>query len=329
MFLGLPQSTRLRTPARAPQPQNSLRVLEHVFSLEYTVALREPPPRNVKGLGDSNSILCSTHPPPEARAACTEEERHRSQVFRGAPYMSRLLQVLLPWLRSVSLCAAGWGAEKPLVLHTWEDVRATIADAENGSWDALPTQFPKVTFKMLLDALVPDTTSRNRFVVNVGARDGKLPDPTFPLFMEGYAGLAIEADPQWQDTLHNNLAAVNSSAAIHTVMERVQPHSVISLLEKFSTPVDFDCLKIDIDSIDLAILQSVLRSGFSPKVVMIEINPDIPPPFQLNLEFHPQCECNWKHGAYGASADAIFRVASGHGYSLVAFEALDPEIWVL
>ena len=161
--------------------------------------------------------------------------------------------------------------------------------------------------------------------MNIGARDGIIHDQVYPLFKEGYGGLAIEADAAFQDRLASNLAAVNGSNAIFVVMEAAQPPSINALFQKFRVPFDFDCLKIDIDSIDLPILQSILLSGYSPKLIMIEMNPDIPPPFQIYLEFDPQCVCDEAKGAYGASADAIYREASLRGYSLIAFESFDKD----
>ena len=183
-------------------------------------------------------------------------------------------------------------------------------------------KFPHVTFQMLLDRLSP--RGGNGFAVNIG---GQNHDPIYPLFERGYAGLAIEAEPRWHDALIRNLAQVNSSQQVFIAMERVSPVTLPSLLWKFRVPSHFDALKNDIDSIDLTILRTVLHSGYSPQIVMIEVNHDIPPPFQFELEYDPQCECKHGRGAYGASVDAVYREASLRGYSLVAMEFfnLDAE----
>ncbi|CAE7403808.1 unnamed protein product [Symbiodinium sp. CCMP2456] len=212
-----------------------------------------------------------------------------------------------------------------VVAQRWEDIQAIMRSAEDESWKPLPLRIPKMSFKMLLDALLPDTGSRNYFAVNVGAREGLFHDPVYPLFADGYRGLAIEADPQWYENLTANLAEVNSSKAVFIVKEKAQPYTMKEVLDRFQTPLDFDCLKIDIDSIDLPILQSILQTGFSPKMFMIEVNYDFPPPFQFALEFDLDCKAKFSEGTFGASPDAIFREASLRGYSLVAFEAMDLE----
>ena len=201
----------------------------------------------------------------------------------------------------------------------WEDLLAIVESAEDGTWKALPTSFAQVTFQMLVDRLL-SPSGGNGFAVNIGAQDGQNHDPIYPLFERGYAGLAIEAEPRWHDALTQNLAQVNSSQQVFIAMERVSPVNLLSLLGKFRVPSRFDALKIDIDSIDLTILRTILHSGYSPQIVMIEVNHDIPPPFQFELEYDPECECKVGRGAYGASVDAVFREASLRGYSLVAME---------
>ena len=191
---------------------------------------------------------------------------------------------LLSWLISVLPCRGGWGTDGPALARTWEDIRKILTAAEDDSWEPLPPRFPKLSFKLLLDALIPDATHLNHFAVNLGAADGREHDPVFPLFEDGYAGIAVEADPSLYDALSANLASVNKSNAVFIVIEKVQPPTLKALLERYKAPSDFDCLKIDIDSIDLPVLESILQSGYVPKVLMLEVNPDIPPPFQFHLE---------------------------------------------
>ena len=57
-----------------------------------------------------------------------------------------------------------------------------------------------------------------------------------------------------------------------------EPSTIGRRLQDANVPIAPDVLKLDIDSIDLPILRSVFAAGFRPKVLMAEINPDIPPP---------------------------------------------------
>ena len=44
-------------------------------------------------------------------------------------------------------------------------------------------------------------------------------------------------------------------------------------------------LSIDIDGFDLALARAVLEAGFRPKVVLMEINSDVPAPFIFETQF--------------------------------------------
>lgn len=87
----------------------------------------------------------------------------------------------------------------------------------------------------------------------------------------------------------------------------------------------------------------MLEAGYLPKVIVSEINPDIPPPFRWHLEEDPggfTFDSHQSRGTYGASADALYALLSGssslidgrnglgghrggYGYSLVGVELVD------
>ena len=58
----------------------------------------------------------------------------------------------------------------------------------------------------------------------------------------------------------------------------VSPQNVAGLLRDHRTPKKLAALKVDIDSIDLPVLEAILEAGYRPMVIMVEINPDVPPP---------------------------------------------------
>ena len=129
-------------------------------------------------------------------------------------------------------------------------------------FDGWPTS---VSFPQLLEKLVP-AAARNRFAINIGAADGKNPDPTYPLFRDlGYAGVAIEGSARVMGTLHANLAAVNSSGRLRVVHGFADPATIASVVTSAGAPKDADVLKIDIDSIDMPVLHALLSgAGMRP-----------------------------------------------------------------
>eukprot|EP00931_Biecheleriopsis_adriatica_P099044 TRINITY_DN73299_c0_g1_i1.p1 TRINITY_DN73299_c0_g1~~TRINITY_DN73299_c0_g1_i1.p1 ORF type:complete len:176 (-),score=30.22 TRINITY_DN73299_c0_g1_i1:68-517(-) len=102
------------------------------------------------------------------------------------------------------------------------------------------------------------------------------------------------------------------------------------MLQAYAVLQDFDALKIDVDSDDGELLRAVLRAGYRPKIISMEVNPDIPPPFRVEFQagsyaFNRVRMMNFK-GTFGVSSDALYHLLSGeHGYSLVGFEFLAPR----
>lgn len=213
----------------------------------------------------------------------------------------------------------------------WKEQRALLELAE-APGPLLPpglVRLPRVGFALLLEALTP-VAARSRFALNIGAGDGKTHDPVYPLFSEhGYAGLVMEAHPAAVAALLETLSPFNATGELRICAERVRPPAVRGLLKRFAVPRDLDALKIDIDSFDLPVMRAVLQAGYLPKVVAMEINPDIPPPLRWHMEYSPNFRLNfagatWK-GVYGASPDALFALLTSWGYSLVGFELISAR----
>merc|ERR1719352_1295927 len=98
------------------------------------------------------------------------------------------------------------------------------------------------------------------------------------------------------------------------------PLDVVPRLVSFGVPRGFDALKVDIDSFDADLLAIVL-AAFKPKLVMVEINPDWPPPVRWHVTYDPAFPFGGPTAAagfYGASADAMYAIASSHGYAMAA-----------
>lgn len=50
----------------------------------------------------------------------------------------------------------------------------------------------------------------------------------------------------------------------------------------------FDLIKVDIDSFDSAILETLLAEHFSAKHLFLEVNPAVPPPYKFATQYHPK-----------------------------------------
>jgi len=175
-----------------------------------------------------------------------------------------------------------------------------------------------------MDELVP-TSGQNKFVINLGANDGARHDPSFPLIVErGYGGILVEGDPAFKKRLYNNLKPFNASGNVHVSWGFASATAIGPRLLRLGCPREPDALKIDVDGLDAALLEGILLSGITPKSVVVEVNPDIPPPVRMSQLYHDAFtfEFQRKHmrGWLGVSADALYSMLTRAGYALVAIE---------
>lgn len=170
-----------------------------------------------------------------------------------------------------------------------------------------------------------------RVAVNIGARDGIDHDPLYSVYRNfSFSGILFEGNPAMQPILAANMARANRSHNVHVINEFVSSKTIGNKFVQFKIPQDLDILKIDIDSQDFAILAAVmgLNANYKPRIVIVEFNPDLPPPLSWYLDesdnFKYQNKYGW-FGSYGASIDALFTLmVRDYDYALVDIELYDP-----
>ncbi len=159
-----------------------------------------------------------------------------------------------------------------------------------------------------------------RYVVNIGCGDGRSKnDPVYPLFKNGYAGLAVEAEEN--KALYANLP----SADIHKCTNLfVTPYNIREILDVYNCPRECDFFKIDIDSYDGVILKNVLDLGYLPKVLQVEVNPEFPPPVSFCVLYDDNYRLHDKDGKiggfYGSSLSYVINLCSQYNYRLAQID---------
>jgi len=78
-----------------------------------------------------------------------------------------------------------------------------------------------------------------------------------------------------------------------------------------------DVLTIDIDSYDYYMAKVILEAGFAPRLLILEYNPSLPAGSSLAFPYSPGSARPANRRAYGASFDALHKLASSYGYKLV------------
>eukprot|EP00928_Gymnodinium_smaydae_P072546 TRINITY_DN55894_c0_g1_i1.p1 TRINITY_DN55894_c0_g1~~TRINITY_DN55894_c0_g1_i1.p1 ORF type:complete len:369 (-),score=85.63 TRINITY_DN55894_c0_g1_i1:130-1236(-) len=119
--------------------------------------------------------------------------------------------------------------------------------------------------------------------VNIGAADGQTDDPLFEYARQLNAtGVAVERDPKRCARHREALPLVDVQCTA------VTPQNVVDLVaSSLPPPLRVDVLKVDIDSYDCPVLE-VLLERLTAKIVIAEVNPSVPPPYQWAMLHHPQ-----------------------------------------
>jgi Methyltransferase FkbM domain len=120
----------------------------------------------------------------------------------------------------------------------------------------------------------------------------------------------IEGDPDKAAQLKKSLAGFPKVEPYCAYVGLEGENTLDAILKKTGAPKIIDVMSIDIDGTDYHVFESL--NSFSPRVVLIEYNPTIPP----HVELVPA------PGNYiGSSALSIYKLAKAKSYSLAACTA--------
>lgn len=155
----------------------------------------------------------------------------------------------------------------------------------------------------------------NKFYVDIGAGDGVTMSNTARLALNGWRGLAIEADEKKRAAF---LQHYKNSQSITFKQSKVTPCNVGDLLRSQNVPYNFGILSLDIDGYDYFVLEALLKE-YRPAIIVTEINEKIPPPLEFTVLFHANYSWNCDH-FYGQSISQLKKLAASTGYSLVYLE---------
>lgn len=165
-----------------------------------------------------------------------------------------------------------------------------------------------------------------RYVVNLGCFDGKTGDPCYPLFVAGYAGMVVDAiaidDPRVSDiTGHLPYAQVRK-----VMGTPISPMNVVDILQAADCPQAPVMLKIDIDGYDAPVLDEILKAGYRPGILRMEVNADIPPEVRFAVCYHPAYIADGRFGFYGCSLAMVMHLVRPYGYELVELDFGYPDL---
>jgi hypothetical protein len=150
--------------------------------------------------------------------------------------------------------------------------------------------------------------------VDLGAGDGVRHSNTHALFINGWRGLAVDGDA---DRSYRLARTYRYYPNVFTCRNQITPQNVVSLLEAYQIPTDFEVLSLDIDSYDYWVLDALLTK-FRPRIVLTEINEKIPPPIRFIVKYDP--DFTLQHHFFGYSIASLEDLCARHNYALMSLE---------
>lgn len=150
----------------------------------------------------------------------------------------------------------------------------------------------------IIEAIFRAIGETNRFLVDVGAGNGRTLSNTRLLLDQGWSGARFDVRP-----------------GDDVVGARVTSENICELLAGQGTPRAFDLLSLDIDGNDWWVLRSILREH-QPRAFVCEINNSKPAYPAVTVEYDPALVFA-NSDYFGASLGAFSMLAEAHGYALI------------
>lgn len=178
----------------------------------------------------------------------------------------------------------------------------------------------------LIDKINPTT----KYMVNIGAASsgGGQYDPTYPVLVGNHSFGALLIDPNPDPKLFDAYPVRNNIQIKH---DYIWPESIVKdVLEKYRVEKQFGLLKVDIDSYECSLIDSILKADYRPDIIHTEFNPIFAPPVVFIPIYDPAKKHDWNpplwanHGPfYGCSLSALVKTVSKYDYVLLQVEFWD------
>lgn len=147
--------------------------------------------------------------------------------------------------------------------------------------------------------------------VDIGAADGVNSSSTLKLLKDRrWTGVCFEYGP-----LTKISYAYRNFKNVKLCQIKVTPKNISNLFNSYDIDKNFGFLNLDIDSYDLPVMEEILKSGYKPCIVSMEINEKIPPPIEFFVYFDDQFKSSGNH-FYGCSITSAAKLMEQNGYIL-------------
>jgi hypothetical protein len=180
------------------------------------------------------------------------------------------------------------------------------------STDSLERIYSNLDEQSLVKRYLDELVVESKYCVDIGASDGVTMSNSFPLYREGWNGLAVECDAGKFSSLASTYVSFRN---VDLAKCTVTPANVLLLLAASDVPERFGLLTLDIDGYDYFVLDQILTK-YRPTLICAEINEKIPPPVKFTVKWEP--EYTWQEDHfYGQSISQLHMLCTRHNYALV------------
>jgi hypothetical protein len=156
----------------------------------------------------------------------------------------------------------------------------------------------------ILEYIFDHIGTTNRRYVEFGVGDGTECTTRWLFERYGWDGLIMDG--------HHTVNVADSRPLRH---HKATAENILELFEKYTVPLEFDLLTVDIDFNTYWLVKKIMESHYKPRVVIAEINRNFAP----NESYAVTYDTARVHmdGYYGASTLAYYKLGKANGYTMV------------
>ena len=166
----------------------------------------------------------------------------------------------------------------------------------------------------IFDYIFKHIGTKTKYLVDFGAGtlNSGLSNSRY-LIESGWDGLLMDGNPEEETEIIKK--------------EFITAENIVSLFGKYNVPEEFDLLSIDIDGNDFWVLKEILKSKYSPRVIINEFNGCLQEGVLQVMKYNPLH--SWgENDYYGASFEAFKTLLNQAGYILVHQTATTNMIFI-
>lgn len=194
-----------------------------------------------------------------------------------------------------------------------------VDDGEPASWEF--SGFSQNGEDGIIDYLLGQVASPNKYFVEIGASDGLENNTTWLAMTRRYSGMWVEGNAVTSSFCNDILGPLNNG--VESINQFCTAENVPALLEKmiYRNP---DVFSLDVDGTDFYLARGLFGRGFKPKICVVEYNSAFGPDQELTIPYITSVKPSPSDQAklyYGCSIAGWRKAFASWGYHFVTVDS--------